>query len=370
MSGNEKRKVRYAVVGLGNIAQVAVLPAFAHAKENSELVALVSSDPEKLHALSSRYAVDNTGSYDDLETVLERGRVDAAYVAVPNSLHRSMVERIAKTGVHVLCEKPMALRSEDAEAMIRTTSENGVKLMIAYRLHFEQANLEAIERIRAGEIGTLQIFSSVFSHRVREGDIRTRDDMGGGALYDMGVYCINAARYLFQAEPEEVMALQFVGTDARFPAVDGITTGCLRFSSNRVAQFTVSQGAADVSEYRVVGSKGDLRLDPAYDYVGKLAAYLTVDGKTKEETYAKRDQFAPELVYFSQCILEGHEPEPSGEEGLADVRILEALVHSARTRQAVPLPPFVRRQRPTLDLQMKKPAVGKVETVRAPSPSK
>lgn len=372
-AGSGKRvrphRIRYAVVGLGNIAQVAVLPAFAHARENSELAALVSSNPEKLKALGRRYNVALRGSYDQLEEILADGAVDAVYLAVPNNMHRKMTERAAKAGVHVLCEKPMAITTKDCEAMIRAARDNHVKLMIAYRLHFDRANLDAVERIRKGEIGAPRIFSSVFTHQVRAGDIRSRSDTGGGALYDMGVYCVNAARYLFQAEPEEVVAERFVGSDERFPRVDEMTTAVLRFSGNRVAQLTASQGAADVAEYRVVGSKGDLRLDPAFDYVTRLREVVTIDGQPREKTFAKSDQFAPELVYFSQCIIDDVEPEPSGEEGLADVRVLENIVRAAELGVKVKLDPFTRRDRPTMRLAMRKPPVRRVTTVHAPSPS-
>jgi predicted dehydrogenase len=363
------RKVRYAVVGLGNITQVAVLPAFAHATENSELVALFSSDEKKLRLLAKRYRVPFTGSYDDMESVLAEANVDAVYLAVPNSLHREMTASIAKLGIHVLCEKPMAMTSADCEAMIRATDERGVKLMIAYRLHFERANLTAIQRIQSGAIGDAQLFSSVFCQQVRAGDIRTRDELGGGALFDLGIYCVNAARYLFAAEPEEVSAMQLVGTDPRFEDVDATTMALLRFPGNRLAQFVCSQAAANVGEYRVVGTKGDVRLDPAYEYEGALQDFVTLKGKTKKTVYPKGDQFAPELVYFSRCILEDKKPEPSGEEGLADVRIMEAIAQSAKSGRTVQLAPFTRDDRPSLRQAITKPPIRRPATVHAPSPS-
>jgi predicted dehydrogenase len=369
-NGKTTRKIRYAVVGLGNIAQVAVLPAFEHASENSELVALVSSDKKKLEELSRRYDISVTGSYDQLEGVFREANVDAAYIAVPNHLHRVMTERVAKAGVHVLCEKPMALTSKDCQAMMRAARTHRVKLMIAYRLHFEEGNLDSIAQLRKGAIGEPRIMSSVFCHQVRPGDIRTNERTGGGALFDMGIYCINAARYLFGAEPEEVSAQQFVGTERRFRDVDEMTTAVLRFPGDRVAQFTAGQGAADIGEYHVVGTKGVLRLDPAYEYVDELKQYFTIGGKTRQKTFSKRDQFAPELVYFSRCILENRVPEPSGEEGLADVRILEALVRSARSGKKVTLPAFSKRTRPSKRMSMRKPPVKKISTVRAPSPSR
>ncbi len=363
-------KVRFAVVGLGHIAQVAVLPAFAHARERCELVALVSSDRAKLDELSKTYGVGHKGSYEDLERIFEEADVDAAYIALPNTLHRAFTERCARAGVHVLCEKPMATTEEDCEAMIRACDDGDVKLMIAYRLHFESANLRAIEVAQSGRIGALRFFSSTFGQQVRSGDIRTKSELGGGALFDMAVYCVNAARYLFRDEPEAVFAFQSGGHDERFEGVDETTTAVIRFPGDRFAQLTASQGSADVDEYRIVGTKGDLRVEPAYTYYGELTHHLTIDGKTTTEKLPKSDQFAPELLHFADCIVDDEDPEPSGEEGLADVRVLEAMEESARSSRPVELAPFTRARRPSLELETRRPPVSKPRVVRAPSPTK
>lgn len=364
-----EKKVRYAVVGLGHIAQVAVLPSFVHARENSELVALVSSDEKKRSELARRYEVAHAGSYDDMERVLADAKVDAVYIALPNVHHRPFTERCAKAGVHVLCEKPMATSVADCKAMIAACDAAKVKLMIAYRLHFEAANLHAIAIAQSGDLGKLRFFSSSFGHQVKSDNIRVEGDLGGGALFDMGIYCVNAARYVFRAEPDEVVAFQTAG-DGRFEEVDEATTGILRFSGDRVAQFTSSQGTADVDEFRIVGTKGDLRVEPAYGYVDPLVHHLTIDGNTTTKTFPRGDQFAPELLHFSRCILRDEEPEPNGEEGLADVRILEALVKSAKSGRAVKLEPFERKRRPTLALEERKPPVKKPKLVHAEAPSK
>jgi len=128
-------KVRYAVVGIGNIAQVAVLPAFAHAKSNSELVAIISGDPEKRAELSERYRLSLAGGYEDLEAILEQGKIQAIYIATPNTLHKSLALRAAARGVHVLCEKPMAVTAAECRAMIAAAKKGRARLMIAYRLH-------------------------------------------------------------------------------------------------------------------------------------------------------------------------------------------------------------------------------------------
>jgi predicted dehydrogenase len=305
-----------------------------------------------------------------MERIFTEADVDAAYIAVPNSRHRELVERCAQAGVHVICEKPMATSASDCERMIRACDENDVRLMVAYRLHFESANLRAIQVASTGRVGELRFFSSTFGQQVREGDIRTQADLGGGALFDMGIYCVNAARNLFRAEPEEVYAVQLSGRDARANGVDETTTAILRFSDNRIAQITASLGSADVDEYRIVGTKGDLRVEPAYTYVEERMHHLTLDGNTKTEKFPRSDQFAPELLHFAECIDTGDDPEPSGEEGLADVRVLEAIITSARDRRPVKLEAFSRSERPGPYLEMRKPPVKKPQTVHAPSPSK
>jgi predicted dehydrogenase len=361
------RKVRYALVGAGNIGQVAVLPAFEHARENSELVAIVSGDPEKRKELGHRYDIELTGDYDELEKLLERGKVDAVYIATPNDSHREFCERAAAVGVHVLCEKPMAETVEDCQFMIAACEEAGVRLMIAYRLHFEEASLRALQIAQDGVIGEARLFSSCFSQQVRPNDIRTRGELGGGALYDMGVYAINAARNLFRAEPTRVYATSSAG-DGRFHGVDATTSAQLWFDDGRVAQFTASLALSPVSSYRLLGTKGDLLVEPAYSYAEDLKHTLTIDGERSERIFPKRDQFAPELVTFSRCVLRDEEPEPSGEEGLLDIRVIAALLESARSGRAVDLRPYDRRQRPSMKQEIHMPPIDKPDVVNAPSP--
>ena len=367
MARRDSKPIRYAVVGLGHIAQVAVLPAFAHARRNSRLAALVSDDARKRRTLSRRYKVEQTYGYENYEACLEQ--VDAVYIALPNSMHAEYTVRAAAAGVHVLCEKPMAVTVEECEAMIAACRDHRVKLMVAYRLHFEEINLKAIDLVRRGRIGSPRFFNSSFALRVRPGNIRTRPEMGGGTLYDIGVYCINAARYLFRAEPVEVMAASVHSGAARVADVDESTGALLRFDEGRLAAFVTSFNAADVGSYRIVGTKGQLHVDPAYEYAEGLAYELTIDGKTTRTRIGRRDQFAPELLYFSDCIRNGRDPEPSGEEGLQDVRIVQALYESAETGQAVEIPPFARSKRPTRRQRITRPGVKKPRLVKVQSGS-
>ena len=369
-SKSSRKKVRYAVVGLGHIAQVAVLPAFAHA-QNSELAALVSDDPEKLEKLGRRYRVKARFAYNRFEEGLRSAGVDAVYIALPNHLHREYSERAARVGVHVLVEKPMAVTEEDCLSVIRVAEENGVKLMVAYRLHFEEANLKAIDLVQSGRLGEPRLFDSVFTMTVKEGDIRLNPrELGGGTLYDIGIYCINAVRNIFGAEPMEVVGFSANNGDPRFLQCEETTSAILRFPGReRLANFTCSFGAADVATYRVVGSKGELVMDPAYEYAEPLKQRVTINGRTRQRTFPQRDQFAPELISFSESILTGSAPEPSGREGLADVRVIRALYRSADTGQPVLLEPFSTGDRPSLQQEIRRPAVKKPKLVNAESPS-
>src|SRR5438477_1946827 len=311
------RKVRYAVVGLGHIAQVAVRPAFRNAS-NSELVAVVSGESKKREKLAKKYHLEHVYSYDQYDRALSQ--VDAVYLALPNHLHREYAVRAAQARVHVLCEKPMAVTEDDCQAMIDAADENGVKLMIAYRLHFEAGNLEAIRLAKSGKLGDVRIFTSEFAQQVTEGNLRVSESVarGGGPLYDMGVYCINAARYLFRTEPTAVFALTANNGEKRFRKVEEMTSVVMRFPKERMATFTCSFGATDVSRYTLIGKKGLLVVDPAYEYAMGIKHQLTIGGRTKISKFPKRDQFAAELIYFSDCIVKNKEPEPSGLEGLAD----------------------------------------------------
>ena len=366
--GQSQKKIRYAVVGLGHLAQVAVLPAFKNTS-NSTLAAIVSGDAQKLKKLGQKYDLEHVYSYEDYDQALSE--VDAVYLVLPNHLHREYVVRAAEAGVHVLCEKPMAVTEEDCKAMIEAADANNVKLMIAYRLHFEEANLEAIRLLKSGKLGNPRIFDSAFSQQVADDNIRVTEpvEKGGGPVYDMGIYCINAARYLFQAEPALVLASSANDGEKRFRGIDEMTSVVMHFPGERLATFTCSFGAADVSRYTVIGTKGSLTAEPAYDYSIGLRHQLTIGEKTSTRNFPKRDQFAAELIYFSECILKDREPEPSGWEGLADVRIIRAIYESARTGQVVELPRLPAKKKPTMRQEIHRPAHGKPKTVNAESPS-
>lgn len=364
------RKIRYAVVGLGYIAQSAVLPAFKNARRNSKLVALVSGDQEKLNRLGERYRVPFRCLYSQFEELLKSGEVDAVYIATPNFHHRNIMETAAKYGVHVLCEKPMAVTTEDCLSMMNEAEKNNIQLMIAYRLHFESANLEAIRIAQSKKLGDLKVFNSVFTMQVKDHhNIRLEEtDRGGGPLYDIGIYCINAARYLFKDEPMEVFAMAVNSKESRFKKTDESVSCILKFSGDRMATFTVSFGAYPSADYDLIGTKGRIRLEKGYEYAKTMNLKIYEDKKIITKKYPKRDQFAPELIYFSDCVIKKKKPEPSGEEGIADIKIIEALLLSMDLRSPITLDEINKRSRPSEGQKITRPSFSRPKLFNVFSP--
>lgn len=364
----DARRIRFAVVGLGHIAQVAVLPGFRQAKR-AELAALVSGDPQKLRRLGRKYSVSRTYGYEEFDRCLADPAIDAVFIALPNDLHYDCVLRAAEAGKHILCEKPLADHPGDAQAMMRAALVNGVRLMTAYRLHFEPAHLATLELVRSGRLGEPRYFTSSFSYQITDPkNIRLRQARGGGPLLDIGVYCINAARQFLGDEPVEVSAFLARTRDPRFAEVEETASAILRFPQGRLASFIVSFGATEVSRFQWVGTKGSVVLEPAYEYSTGLRQVVTLDERTQEKTFPQTDQFGGEIDAFCESILSGTEPEPSGEEGLADLRVVEAIFESGRSGRSVRLPPFGRVRRPDASQAKKKPAVRKPKVVNVSSP--
>lgn len=325
-------KVRYGVVGAGWISQIAFMPAVAQT-ENSEMTALVSGNPVNAQKLADFHKVPNVVDYDGYDAMLADDLVDAVYIALPNSMHADFTIRAARAGKHVLVEKPLAITVDECEAMIAAADDAGVLLMTAYRLHCDPGTVEMLEQIRAGAIGTPRYFSSIFSFQTNADNHRLRAEHWGGPLQDIGVYCLNAARHVFGAEPIEVTAMRGYGDgDPRFAEVEETIAVTLRFPGERFGQFIVSFGSDAVDMFHVAGTAGVITMDPAYAF--QTETDLTV---RKDEAVVLRktapvvDHFGAQTAYFSDCILNGWRPKPDGQEGLADVRALRAIDRAAET---------------------------------------
>jgi predicted dehydrogenase len=296
--------------------------------------------------VGKQYDVPNCYTYGQFEDLLKSGTIDAIYLATPNWRHAEFAIPALKAGVHVLAEKPLEVNTAKCKEILEAQKSSGAKLMVAYRLHFEPATLDLIEKIRGGELGTVHLFSSVFAqmldpenHRARNGDL-------AGPVLDMGPYPVNAARYVFSAEPTEVASA--IGTrhpDSGLGDFDDTVAITLRFPENRIAQFTVSYYGNQIDSYAVVGTKGNVVMSPGYTYGEPLKQQLTIGQKQSEKSFKNTDHFGGELKYFSHCILNGTDPEPDGEEGYADVRVLEGVLRALKTGVSQTLEPFERSKR-------------------------
>ncbi|MEH3036620.1 MAG: Gfo/Idh/MocA family oxidoreductase [Sphingomonas adhaesiva] len=364
-------RVRYAIVGLGDIAQEALMPGVSHTG-NSTITALVSDDPEKLRALGERYGVEHLYPYERFGELLASGEIDAVYIATPNWRHAEFAIPALNAGIHVLCEKPLEISAAKCREIIAASETSGAKLMTAYRLHFEPATLDAIRRIRDGELGELIAFSSCFAQMVDPANHRATSGIEAGPLFDMAPYPINAIRYLFGAEPVEVVSA--IGT--RHPAAgvgdfDDTLAVTLRMPGDRFAQFTVSYFANDIDTLVVAGTKGAIQMSPCYGFQNGLEQRRQVGSDKAHEAFRATDQFGGELRYFSDAILNDTSVEPDGEEGLADLVVIEAIVEALTTKGRVAIERVERARRidPTAQEQKLRP-VSAPEPVNASSPSR
>ena len=336
------KQIGYAVVGLGDITQQAVLPAFARAAENSRLVAVVASDRARAQAVAQDFRA-TAYHYDELRQCLQRDDVSAVYLTTPNSMHCDYAVEAARAGVHALCEKPMAVMADECRRMIRTAQTNRTKLMIAYRLQFHPAHAKALELVRSGAVGVPKTITSSFTTRIEDGeDPRLQRRLGGGSVYDLGVSCIHAARALFGSEPAQVMAMTG-RTSRRFGGdVDEGTVALIRFPDERLAELHTSFGEEPTAVLRILGEEGWIRLHDAYLHDVPVTLEMERRGQRETLAFEPTDQFAAELSYFSTCLLQDRPPEPSGIEGLQDVRLVEAIYRSARDGRPVTLPRLAR----------------------------
>ena len=346
-------RIGVAIIGVGRIAVNEMLPAFAQSK-HAKPVALVSGDRAKALKVAHQYDIPESAvlDYKEVEKLAQMPEVQAVYIALPNSMHAEYTIRAAKAGKHVLCEKPMANSVAECQQMIDACRKAGKKLMIAYRSQYEPMDRALVKMIRDKKLGTLKEFISVNSQNM--GDPQhwrlKRALAGGGALPDIGLYCLNAARFLSGEEPVEVTGnVWSTPGDARFREVEESCQFVLRFPSGFIASCSTSYAAHKSQMFRLNGSDAWAEMNPAYAYNGiKLKVSRVVEGKEQasELQSGGKDQFAAELDHFAECIQQDKDVHTPGEEGLQDQRIMEAIYESARTRKPVKLAPPGRTRGP------------------------
>lgn len=332
------RRIGYAIVGLGSYATRQIMPNFAGC-DHARLAALVSGTPAKLDQYGADYGIPRTHrySYADFDRIRDNPDIDVVYVVLPNSLHAEYSIRAAQAGKHVMCEKPMAVSVAECEAMITACRKAGTKLMIGYRSRFEPYNRLAIDLARAGHVGRTQIITADHGFPIRPDQWRLdRPLSGGGSMMDIGIYSLNAARYLSGEEPVEVSAVEATDrSDPRFRTVEDKINFLLRFPSGIIAN-CVSSYSSSHNAYRVSGTQGWVAMEPATSYSGQTMT-VRKDGMTAPRTLPApaKNQFAGQLDHMAECIISGTTPIVAGEEGLADLRVIEAIYRSAAEGRSI-----------------------------------
>jgi predicted dehydrogenase len=332
------KKLGWAVVGLGNLSINEILPAFAKC-EKSKAVAFVSGHPDKANKLAARYGVNpkNIYNYQNYDSIKDNPEVDIIYIVLPNSMHAEYTVRGFQAGKHVLTEKPMAPTPADCQLMIDAGRKAGRKLMVAYRCRYEPYNQEAIRMARSGELGPTQVIIADAGWRITNPDQwRLRKALsGGGSMMDIGIYALQAARYLSGEEPAEINAMMYNSPgDPRFAEVEETVSFQLRFPSGVLANCTSSYGYAPQSHYRVVGTQGCLDLDPATWYRG-LRMKVQRGTLIEEKNLPEIDHFAAEMDHMSECAMQNKEPLTPGEEGQRDIKLIMAAYEAAKTGKTV-----------------------------------
>ncbi|SFP38373.1 Gfo/Idh/MocA family protein [Sphingomonas rubra] len=339
-------RVGFAVVALGRLSLEEILPAFAECKK-AKLAALVSGSPDKLRTVAAQYGVpaDHCYDYAGFDRIRDDPTIKAVYIVLPNGMHREYVERAAKAGKHVLCEKPMANSAAEARSMIAACEQAKVKLMIAYRIQYEPYNQRARRFVQEGTFGRLVGATMTNTQTVAPtGAEQWRHKKalaGGGSLPDIGLYCVNTARFLTAEEPVEVYAEQFSPPgDPRYAEVEETVAWTMRFPSNFIAQCLTSYGARDDKSQKLNFATATLDMPGAYRYRGQQMFVAQNVGEMDERQQVNippRNQFAAEIDHMADCILQDRRPRTPGEEGLQDHVVMEAIYESARTGRPVKL---------------------------------
>jgi predicted dehydrogenase len=341
-----QQRVGFAIVGLGRLSLNQILPAFGQS-EYCKPTALVSGDRAKALKVAAQYGIpeSNITDYANFERVAQMPGVDAIYIVLPNSMHKEFVLRSAKMRKHILCEKPMANSSADCEVMIAACRQANVKLMIAYRQQYDPFNRFVLKMLKSGDLGSIR--SILANHSQNTGDPtqwRLKKALsGGGCLPDVGIYCLNAARFLSGEEPTEVVATTYrPENDPRFAEVESNCTFIARFPSGITASCVSAYDVHRSTSLRVQCSKGWIEISPSFSYHGAKVRYSLLVGEGKdakdtifEPSIADKDQFALEMDHFATCVRNNIQPHTPGEEGLQDARLIEAIYRSAREGRSV-----------------------------------
>jgi predicted dehydrogenase len=332
----EPKKLGWAIVGLGQLSLEEILPAFGLC-QHSRPTALVSGHRDKAEKLASFYGVDRKKiySYADFDRLKDDPDVDVVYIVLPNHMHAEYSIRAMQAGKHVLCEKPLSATVAEARQMCDMAKQTGRKFGTAYRLHYEPFNRRAMEMLQAGALGKIQTIQAHNVQNTQPPNIRLSRQTAGGPLGDVGVYCLNACRYLTGEEPAEIAAMTHQATDEeRFREVPSAVSFQMKFPSGALAVNTCGFGGQESRQYRVVCSKGWLELDNAFAYRGQRMR-ICKEKEIAEQIITPVNHFASQMDTFSDQVKKNEQIRTPGEEGLRDMIYMHWIDEAVKSGQLV-----------------------------------
>ncbi|EMI18387.1 oxidoreductase domain-containing protein [Rhodopirellula maiorica SM1] len=328
-AADEKTTVNFALVGLGSLSTNQIAPALQKTK-HAKLAGIVTGTPEKEKIWADKYSIkpENIYNYENFDKIAANDNIDVVYIVLPNGMHKEFTVRGANAGKHVLCEKPMANSSADCREMIAACKQNNRKLAVGYRCQFEPHHLYCRETVQSGKYGPLHAIEAGFGFKIGDpNQWRLKADLaGGGALMDVGIYALQACRFLTGEEPVAVTAQETKMNPKKFAEVDETITWTMTMPSGVNCYCSTSYAFNGINRFNAYGQSGWLGLDPAYSYKG-------IKGESKDGPiqFDQIDQFAAEMDAFAKCILEDRQSSVSGEEGLRDLLAIEAIYESIQS---------------------------------------
>jgi predicted dehydrogenase len=330
------RKIGFAIAGLGSLSTHQIAPALQKTKF-CRFTGIITGHPDKAERWKAQYNIPdkNIYNYDNMEKMADNPDIDAVYVVTPNGLHADHTIKAAKAGKHVLSEKPMEVSVEKCQQMIDECKKAGRQLAVGYRLHFEPNNLECVRLVREKIFGDLKVINAGFGFRM--GDPTQwrlkRALAGGGPLMDVGIYALQATRYLTGEEPVLISGVETRTDPVKFSEVEESLAWQMKFPSGVIANCSTTYNAEGMDYYAAFADNGWFQMHPAFNYNGNRGTRS--DGQTIQ--FPDIDQFAAEMDDFAQCILENRPTKVPGEEGLRDVKIMMAIYEAAKTDKTVEL---------------------------------
>jgi predicted dehydrogenase len=335
LAAASKKKLGFALCGLGNLSTNQIAPALQKTA-NCRLAAIITGTPAKAVKWQAQYNIPdrNIYSYETMHRIADNPDIDVVYVVTPNGIHLDNALVAAKAGKHVFCEKPMEISVERCQRMIDAVKAAGRLLGIGYRCRFEPHHLECVRLAHEKEFGAVKLIDAHFGFNIEPSVWRLKRSLsGGGPLMDVGIYCLQATRYLTGEEPIWVSATTTQGDPARFSEVEASVLWQTKFPGGTISHCGSSYTAAGIGYFRAIAEQGWFSLDPAFNYGGIRG--MRSDGQVID--FEPTDQFAVEMDNFAQCIMEKTPTRVPGEEGLRDVRIMTSIYESARTGRPVEL---------------------------------